>query len=171
MSVPVGLCFVLCFCRSVFITWLRLWSVLYHVTVPVGLCFFTWPRLSVCALSRDLSVSLCFIMLLCLPVCIYIMWRCLSALLYHVTVPVSLCLSSDCACRFVSITWLCLSACALSCVSVGLYLSRDCAFGLCFITWPCLWVCALSRDCAGRSVLYHVTVPICVCSIICVCAD
>jgi len=124
--------------------------------------------LSVCALSRD-CVGLWFSTLLCIFVRVY-----------HVTVPVSLCLSRDYACRSVFITWLCLSACALACVSVGLYLSRNCTFGLCFITWLCLsvfitWLClsacalssdraclCLPRDCVCQPVLYHVIVPVCV---------
>jgi hypothetical protein len=61
VTVPIGL----------IITWLRLWSVLYHVTVcqhvlyhvtaPIGLCFITWPCLSPCALSRDCACRSVFI--------------------------------------------------------------------------------------------------------------
>jgi hypothetical protein len=95
---------------SVSITWLHLRSVLYHVTVFLGV-FVTWLGLSACALSRD---------------------RGCQSVLYHVTVLVGLCLSRnlpvglcsitwlcrfvlsrDCACRSVFITWLQLSVSAV----------------------------------------------------------
>ena len=117
---------------------LQLWSF-----VPVGLCFITW--------------------------------LCLSACIYHVSMLVGLCFSRECAC-LCFITWPFLSACVYHVtVPAGLCLSRECSVSLCFITWPCLSVCALSRDSAGRSVfitwlfcqsvLYHVTVPVSLCSI------
>jgi hypothetical protein len=117
-------------CRSVFITWLRLWSVLYYVTTLVSLCCITLLCLSVCDLSLD---------------------RACQSMQYHVTVLVGFCLSRDCACRPVFITWLRLW-------SVLCYVTA--LVSLCCITWLCRPVC-----------VYHVTVSVCVCSIIWVCAN
>ena len=153
-------------CQSVSITWLcfqvcvyhvtACQSVLYDVTVLVGLClscdsacrsvFITWLHLWPVLYHVTVPVSLCSITWLRLWSVLYyvtalvslcsITWLCLSVCIYHVIAPLVCVLSRDCAGRSVFITWLYLSLSDLSYASVQIHFVYIPNYSRCKTPWP-----------------------------------